>query len=445
MGEEPAEPDARRRAGVGCRVCGAARAAYVCPRCAAPYCRAACYHAHGARCTEAFFRQCVEAELASGAAPPAPPAPPVPAPAAADDEEEGDALLDLAALELKVASLAGDGGDVELALSGLPVERLEALLSERQLTRFRSLAADGQLNGTIGLRPFVAWWDAGLSEYEMRRRAAVRPLIAIVPPAAPSSASSSSCSSSNSSNSSSSADGSGEAAEDESEDATGSLAEPSVVFSGPAVWFDPSTPPSSKAARWRELTHATLSSIGAPRQVPRSFAFHAASVLLAYVKTLRDFNGEWLGAAASEAAAALVGRAGVLRDSAFQPVSLGDVIMDAFSRESPSAAPREQREQGASSPLLLLSKPLKSQEALVLRDAITLARRPDVLAADAALDALYLVEMAGAQAKASRATAFARRKLWFVAVWLRTCELGAMDAVVQQCAARLDELASLRA
>jgi hypothetical protein len=168
-------------------------------------------------------------------------------------------------------------------------------------------------------------------------------------------------------------------------------------------------------------------------------------VLLAYVKTLREFNGEWLGAAASEAAAALVGRAGVLRDSAFQPVSLGDVIVDAFSREAPSAAPREQHEQGASSLLLLLSKPLKSQEALVLRDAITLAGRPDVLAADAALDALYLVELAGAQAKASRATAFARRKLWFVAVWLRTCELGAMDAVVQQCAARIDDLASLKA
>jgi hypothetical protein len=423
--EPPAVVAAQRAA--GCRVCGAARAAYVCPRCAAPYCRAACYRAHGTRCTEAFFRQCIEAEIASGAAPPAPPAPPAPAPAATD--EDGDALLDLAALELKVASLAGDSGDVERALSGLPVERLEALLSARQLARFRSQAAAGQLNGMIGLRPFIAWWDTAVSDYEAYRRAAVRPLISAVTPPAPASTVG--------------AQGTHEADEGNLDDAGGAVTEPSVVYCGPAVWFDPSAPQSSKVARWREVTHASLSSIGAPLQVPPSFAFHAASVLLAYVMTLREFNGEWLGAAAPEAAAALIGRAGVLRDSEFQPVSLGDVIVDAFSREAPSAVPRDQHEPGSSFPLLL-SKPLKSHQALVVRDTISLAGRPNVLATDAALDALYLVELAGAQAATSKATAFARRKLWFIAVWLHTCELGAMDVVVQQCAARLDDLRGLR-
>ncbi|KAG5192232.1 hypothetical protein JKP88DRAFT_139433, partial [Tribonema minus] len=47
-----------------CLVCSRAVAPYICPRCHLPYCSAACYKKHGGACTEAFYKERVEGELA---------------------------------------------------------------------------------------------------------------------------------------------------------------------------------------------------------------------------------------------------------------------------------------------------------------------------------------------------------------------------------------------
>jgi len=143
-----------------CRVCQRSRSQYTCPRCEVAYCSLDCYRAHGAQCTESFYRREVEAELRARSA-----------------TGEERRRLERIVLELSRLGETPDGGADGQPDSGSDdsddqsegQHRLEALaerarrgelcaedLSEEEARRFHAELKSGSLGRALGA--WEPWW-----------------------------------------------------------------------------------------------------------------------------------------------------------------------------------------------------------------------------------------------------------------------------------------------
>jgi hypothetical protein len=143
-----------------CLVCKAKASAYACPRCATPYCSAACYKGHNQGCTEGFYQQHVEKEMRlrqaeeGGGGPGGPPGGPAARQATVDairrvrleGQGTGQGWLEMEDDRLEELWARGDALD------------LEALTPEEQRA-FRAAIASGELGKDVEV--WTPWWCQG--------------------------------------------------------------------------------------------------------------------------------------------------------------------------------------------------------------------------------------------------------------------------------------------
>jgi hypothetical protein len=292
-------------------VCARA-SSYACPGCLAAYCSAPCFAAHGARCTERFFRREVSLELrlrasedsGSGAGTAAGGAgdararavsalvrDPRGGPGAAagggidgDEEVEEDyALSDDEAAPTRLARLA-----LAAAVGG---DDAHELLTPDERRRARRAAARGGLREpghTVRLdhtqpapAAWAPWWSQSLTQHRLAV-AAVR----------------------------ATADADGAATEG---DATGDVSDSDDGINDGALPPSPPCVGTAAPGSWPPPSLASL--LPAGRQPSPLLRFNLANVLIAYAHTVRLFAGDHaIAGQAADAAAVLLAVSGVLAD-----------------------------------------------------------------------------------------------------------------------------------
>jgi hypothetical protein len=400
-----------------CLVCAAAAAPYACPRCFAAYCSAACFARHGARCTEAFFRESARAELAlrraedadadagagaglgAGAGTSAGEARRSALAALARGGEapharirvDADADAGCAGANADADACAGDEAeaDADVDAAAAAVERLEflrdaherdaasavAALTPDERVRLARAAARGDLSDAA-LREWQPWWTRPLVHHRLAVAAALAEAGAAAPAAA---------------------------------DADAVEAPPPCLL----LSVRAALPPLSAL-------------LGERRAASPLLRFSVVDVLLAYAHTQRLFGGvsavscsssggEGAGADANEAAAVLLAVSRVLSEDA-RHVSVAAAC--ASAAEASLAAPVRRTAAADARTALLL-----------LQDGADLLREPHFVV-DALADARDLVAAAAAGAAADARARGARRagaaaldaaarKLHFLASWAR--------------------------
>lgn len=262
-----------------CRVCATRAARYTCPRCNAPYCRVACFQAHGTACTERFYERHVRDELsaldrARGADQRAVSA--MLERVQAADQQQLDQEAEQARAERMLALAAAD----ELSLDALT-------LQER--TDFLAQVADGRLGRLVEL--WSPWWTLDESSYRRetsaRRRGLVMQEIA----------------------STSAAD---DNEDDEDEQWTAPVVAAGVAFPA-AVFTDAEA--AQVPTEWLSAARPSA-----------TLRFHVLEALVAYAWVLRAFNGDY-AQDSGEAAALLLHLSAVLRSSSARFDSLEHVLL----------------------------------------------------------------------------------------------------------------------
>ncbi|RLN26961.1 hypothetical protein BBJ28_00015845 [Nothophytophthora sp. Chile5] len=261
-----------------CRVCTTREARYTCPRCNAPYCSAACYGAHGQRCTEQFFESHVRSEMQMTAD-------------HGGDGERGDrqqqrsmnALLERVRQfqdeQQRQTETEGDDDDAlaarmqQLAVLDASGELTMETLTSEERKRFLAEVADGRLGKLVAL--WSPWWLLSERKYcnetSARRREVILEEIS------------------------------------SSSEATGEVETPPTTLE-PAVAF-PVGLFTTREAKAMPESLATLLPNGKPPS-PK-LRFHLVELLFAYALVLRTFNGDYAQDVA-DAALLLLARSRVL-------------------------------------------------------------------------------------------------------------------------------------
>mmetsp|Transcript_11881 Transcript_11881/g.13782 ORF Transcript_11881/g.13782 Transcript_11881/m.13782 type:complete len:337 (-) Transcript_11881:43-1053(-) len=284
-----------------CQVCARKESKYKCPKCNVSYCTVDCYRSHGTGCTEKFFKKHVKDEMSlrkhenknllskqrletmkmlqrnrsqfdddcdEGSY---------------EEEEEEDLVERLEKLLGVEIDQDQHMSQLDNLLDEVPADRLENILTPKELEQFRKEISSGNIYQIQAWQP---WWCQDVNVYTKYRRSNFAPIISV-------------------------------AGADDCVSIQNILTKPKYPCSCPCVFrFKPvPTQACNPLPSLSELTTTAPS----PEVV-----YHVCDVVSAYIEVMRKFNGEMLTNidVAEQAAEYLIQRSRILNEPSFRPVAL---------------------------------------------------------------------------------------------------------------------------